>query len=490
MAVNDPNYRYATQTWEADGIRTEYEINFDGGFIRQSDVVAFSVLVDPATGLVSDRTTHTLTFLTDAGFLPEDPTHRPASVEITPAVADGRRVVIFRSTEKSFPMVDYQNGSILTKKNLDLANRQAVLAIAEIMDGLNAAAIDITDQVQQVVNLNETIEIIYQQVVDLLAAGGIVSVEPLYWNGAGDNPAAAEYPIPGASVQAAAFYDVYIGGNGAVPEQDYTIILGEDPADSVIRFTPELEPNVTWLVVLRGYAKPYTGAAPVTDLRIPILTATGTSYFIDIDSEFSLVRASNAAGCTFTVKEIPPSGDRLGTGSFFSVRQDAAGQCLIVPENGDVSISTPNGYLPRTRGLGSIVTAVCEGGDTNTWVLSGDLAIDPEVVATGGPVTSLTAISGDITVNCALANNFKSTLTANTDLLVSNVNPDGYVTDFELWIAQDATGGWTLTLPASFKPVGGSDTVISAAPNTTTIISAKTIDGGITWAYAMQELGT
>jgi len=104
-------------------------------------------------------------------------------------------------------------------------------------------------------------------------------------------------------------------------------------------------------------------------------------------------------------------------------------------------------------------------------------------------VTAATISSGTVTLDCngGRARNFTIALTANATLAVSNLAPAGRVTEFEVQITQDATGGRTLTLPASFKAMGGSDTAISAAANSVTILSAKTFDAGTTWRYAMQE---
>lgn len=401
MAVNDPNYRYATQTWEADGVRTQYDIAFDGGYIRQSDVVAFSVLVDPSTGLTSDRQIHALTFLSES----EDPETqwKTASVEITPAVAAGRRVVIFRSTEKSVPLVDYTNGSILTEKNLDLANEQAIFAIAEIMDGLNAAAIDIQSQVQEVVDMNMLVNSVYESVLQLLASGGIVSVNPRVWGDVG-NGEDTDFPLVGADVDGSAFYDTYLDGVGLEPSIDYTVVMGETSADTVLRFTTAPPLGVRWFTVLRGYAKPYTGPQPLTTLRIPVLAVPGDTFFIDQAVEFALLQCTNVAGCAVTVKLIPEEGDsatKMGTGSYVSLKQVGAGQ-IVIDADPDVTVVCPEGYLPKSRDAGSIITLVCNAGDTNEWTLAGDLAIDLDY-ATGGARTKF---------NKTLAAAFSSSATA------------------------------------------------------------------------------
>lgn len=100
---------------------------------------------------------------------------------------------------------------------------------------------------------------------------------------------------------------------------------------------------------------------------------------------------------------------------------------------------------------------------------------------------SVTAGTASIDCGAGLAKNFTLAMTENVTLSVSNLAGAGNVSEFELQIKQDATGGRVLALPASFKALGGSDTNISSAANTVTILSAKTFDNGSTWRYAMQE---
>lgn len=102
------------------------------------------------------------------------------------------------------------------------------------------------------------------------------------------------------------------------------------------------------------------------------------------------------------------------------------------------------------------------------------------------PVTAVT-YGATSTVDCSAGEDFTLTLTGNTTLAVSNLNGAGFVTAFELRITQDSAGSRTLALPASFKALGGSDTAIASTANAVTILSAKTLDNGTTWLYAMQE---
>jgi hypothetical protein len=106
------------------------------------------------------------------------------------------------------------------------------------------------------------------------------------------------------------------------------------------------------------------------------------------------------------------------------------------------------------------------------------------------PATALTITSGTITLDFAGKSraSFTLALTANvTTVNFSNLAGAGLVTEFDLEITQDATGGRTFALPAALKALGGSDTAIASAANAVTVLSAKTFDNGTTWRYAMQE---
>lgn len=103
-------------------------------------------------------------------------------------------------------------------------------------------------------------------------------------------------------------------------------------------------------------------------------------------------------------------------------------------------------------------------------------------------VSALSNVAGTVTVDCSLGEKFTLTLGANvTTLTLTNLMGAGFATEVEIEIKQDATGGRTFALPASFKALGESDTAIASAPNAVTILSAVTFDNGTTWRYAMQE---
>lgn len=103
-------------------------------------------------------------------------------------------------------------------------------------------------------------------------------------------------------------------------------------------------------------------------------------------------------------------------------------------------------------------------------------------------VTAVSSSLGALTIDCSLGKSFTVTLTENiTSITLSNTNGAGFATEIDIQFTQNGTGGWTVTLPASFKALGGSDTSVSIAAGSTTVLSAKTFDNGTTWRYAMQE---
>jgi len=138
--------------------------------------------------------------------------------------------------------------------------------------------------------------------------------------------------------------------------------------------------------------------------------------------------------------------------------------------------------IPATSVAGGTDTAsnpVAPGGDIKIRVQQ-LLSMEVHAVAIGGGVA---------TVDCGLGlrRNHTLLLDANATLVLSNLAPSGFVTEGEIRIEQDATGSRTLALPASFKPLGGSDTAVKSAANGVTILSYKSFNDGATFEYAMQE---
>lgn len=112
-----PDVKYATLITEGNGTQTEWEFNFAGGYISRDHVKAFTE--DKVTGQIVIRT---FDFV------------GPNTVRISPAVANGLRLVIYRDTPKMEPIVNYTDGSVMSETNLDKSNQQAVFIAAELAD--------------------------------------------------------------------------------------------------------------------------------------------------------------------------------------------------------------------------------------------------------------------------------------------------------------------------------------------------------------------
>lgn len=112
-----PTVKYATLITEGDGVKENWDFNFTGGYISQDHIKAFTE--NTVTGELVIRP---VTFVATN------------TVRITPAVADGLRLIIYRDTPKTEPLVDYTTGSIINESNLDNSNKQAVFIAAELAD--------------------------------------------------------------------------------------------------------------------------------------------------------------------------------------------------------------------------------------------------------------------------------------------------------------------------------------------------------------------
>lgn len=103
-------------------------------------------------------------------------------------------------------------------------------------------------------------------------------------------------------------------------------------------------------------------------------------------------------------------------------------------------------------------------------------------------VVAVSSSAGVLTLDCSAGQNFTVTLTENiTSIVLTNLAGAGFATEIEVVFTQNGTGGYTVALPAAFKALGGSDLVVAAAANAVTVLSAKTVDNGTAWSYAMQE---
>lgn len=117
-----PVYMNTINRFSGDGVTTDWNINFTGGYLRRAHVKG---IVTNEAGTVVLRT---LTINDPADFI------GPNQIRVSPAAVAGEVVVLFRDTPKDLPLVNFTDGSLISEKNLDLTVQQAVFIAAEMVD--------------------------------------------------------------------------------------------------------------------------------------------------------------------------------------------------------------------------------------------------------------------------------------------------------------------------------------------------------------------
>lgn len=116
---------YATNRFPGDGMTTQYEISFVGGYLDRAHVKAYVEGAD----LVQTPVT-----LSPGNFIGQYTIGGLAPVPV------GSILVIYRDTPKA-PIVDFVNGSRFTESNLDTATRQGAFIAAEGADAVSPAGL-------------------------------------------------------------------------------------------------------------------------------------------------------------------------------------------------------------------------------------------------------------------------------------------------------------------------------------------------------------
>ena len=98
-----------------------------------------------------------------------------------------------------------------------------------------------------------------------------------------------------------------------------------------------------------------------------------------------------------------------------------------------------------------------------------------------GEASNAPASAASITLNIETGNTFDVTMDQNTTLVFDNPTASGNACSFTLYLRQNATGGWVVTLPATVRWENGTPPTFSTAANQYDIISFVTIDAGTNW---------
>lgn len=139
--------------------------------------------------------------------------------------------------------------------------------------------------------------------------------------------------------------------------------------------------------------------------------------------------------------------------------------------------------------------------DSTTYLRGDGTWASPSSTFTGGTISGATTYSSTVTYNAGVyekkaaptvsstttidasaGNTAVLALTTNiTTLSFSNLPASGNVYGVTVFIAQDSTGGRTITWPAAVKWAGGSAPVLTVTGSKTDIVYLTTYDAGTTW---------
>jgi hypothetical protein len=193
---------------------------------------------------------------------------------------------------------------------------------------------------------------------------------PRFWQFLG-NGVDTDFFISGADVEDTAYYDVAVNGVAQNPGQDYTVIVGTTPSNSLIRFdNPIPNGQVGWAVLRTLLGQAVSLVSP----QLRVITVDTTTATLDATFRQGHILCTNSATTTLTLRA--NTGDinlDWKAGDYFSLIQKGTGQVIVAPGAG-VNIEIPTGFAPRTRARYSPISFVCDDPSTNTWSIGNDMA--------------------------------------------------------------------------------------------------------------------
>ena len=258
----------------------------------------------------------------------------------------------------------------------------------------------------------------------------------------------------------------------------------------------------------------YVTAAPATSYRqnngshVWNIAATGTvGNAISFTQAMTLDASGNlGVGTSSPAGKLHVASGRIFLDADFSVSWQSGGvnRSRIVGDNvNSIIFENGSGNTERMRitdtgnvGIGNSAptdklsvngTTYLQGITTHAAnvALANNYLIAPVLKAYSEDKTTNATTTGSVTLDLSTTNVFDLTLTGNTTLTFSNPPASTRVFSFSIIAKQDATGGRTITWPASKKFAGGVAPPATTTANAIDVWSVMTYDGGTSYIISL-----
>lgn len=303
---------YATNRFPGDGMTTQYEISFVGGYLDRSHVKAYIEGAD----LVQTPVT-----LSSGNFL------GPYTIGGIPTVPVGSTLVIYRDTPKA-PIVDFVNGSRFTESNLDTATRQGSFIAAEGADAVSPAGL----------------AGVIQQIADFSGAAGV----------ARDQAVAAKNTAV-ASADAASLSESNADDSAISAAADAAITLNNKNLSDTAAFNAAT--SASEALGYRNTASTHatnagnSASTATTQAGIATTKATEAANSATLAGQSQTAAAASAALAASYVDPVNPNWndpkvDTLNGGSLAGFRNAIINGDMLINQRGITSVAVPTGGLP------------------------------------------------------------------------------------------------------------------------------------------------
>ena len=212
--------------------------------------------------------------------------------------------------------------------------------------------------------------------------------------------------------------------------------------------------------------------------QITTTTGTGELTLTNIAGFVDFITAFGTAGDTFfySLQDANGTAWECGMGSLSAGKLQRTTVLSSSNDNAAIVLTSGNHYVSNTP---------VNGYATGAMDFQGLPLKKPQLQAYNETVGTPAIASGVLTLDLSTANVFNVAHNANiTTLTITDAPATDISKSFTLNLTQDATGGRTITLPASIKNPGGVAPTLTVTASKRNKLVLDTTDGGTTWDLA------